>query len=85
MSFSLSHGVLAATAIAGVVLAAEPDSAHARHHRHNHRQAVVVVAPFTHVETRRFARVAVDAPFASVRVGRGVHVRAPFVNLWIPR
>lgn len=44
----------------------------------------VVEAPYTRVETR--GRVIVDAPYAHVYVGRGhgVHVRAPFVNLWVP-
>ncbi len=54
-----------------------------RHRGYRHRR--VVRAPFTRVETGR--RVIVDAPFASVYVNRrhGVHVRAPFVNLWVPR
>jgi hypothetical protein len=44
-----------------------------------------VDAPFTRVE-RRGRRVAVDAPFASVRKGRyGTWVRAPFVDLYVPR
>lgn len=35
---------------------------------------------------RHYSRpVIVDAPFTHVYVGRGVHVRAPFVNLWVPR
>jgi hypothetical protein len=46
----------------------------------------VVDAPFAYVETGPRGRVAVDAPFASVRVGRrGTWVRAPFVNLFVPR
>lgn len=86
MSFSRSHGILACTAMAAAALAAAPASAHSRFDRHNHHRHVAVVdAPFSRVETRRYARVAVDAPFASVRIGRGVHVRAPFVNLWVPR
>lgn len=59
-----------------------------RNHRRNHRYdgPVVVDAPFTYVETGYRRRVAVDAPFTSVRVHRGgVWVRAPFVNLWVPR
>ena len=52
-------------------------------HRHHHREHSVE-APFTEVETGR--RVVVDAPFAHVTVDRhGRHIRAPFVNLWIPR
>ncbi len=51
-----------------------------RHHRRHHS----VDAPYTRVEAGR--RVIVDAPFASVYVGReGRHIRAPFVNLWVPR
>ncbi|MEM1372372.1 MAG: hypothetical protein AAGG72_09135 [Pseudomonadota bacterium] len=43
-----------------------------------------VDAPYTRV--RRRGRVAVDAPFAQVRRSRrGVRVRAPFVDLYIPR
>lgn len=58
---------------------------HHRHHRHVH-DGVVVDAPFTRVETRGYRRVAVDAPFTGVRVHRrGVWVRAPFVNLYVPR
>ncbi len=50
-----------------------------RHHRERY-----VVAPFTDVETGR--RVVVDAPFAHVTVDRhGRFIRAPFVNLWVPR
>lgn len=53
-----------------------------RHHHHGHDHTVD--APFTHVETGR--RVVVDAPFAHVTVDRyGRHIRAPFVNLWLPR
>ena len=45
-----------------------------------------VRAPFTRVETGYRGRVAVDAPFASVRTGpRGTWVRAPFVNIFVPR
>lgn len=52
--------------------------------RRHHRGRRHVDAPYTHVETGR--RVVVEAPFASVYVGRrGRHIRAPFVNLWIPR
>lgn len=59
---------------------ADEDDNHRRWYRpHRH-----VDAPFTHVETGR--RVIVEAPFASVYVGRhGRHVRAPFVDLWVPR
>lgn len=56
-----------------------------KRHRHHHRD-VLVEAPFTRVETRRHRRVAVDAPFTSVRVHRrGVWVRAPFVDIYVPR
>lgn len=57
---------------------------HKRYHRHMH-DGVNVEAPFTSVETRHHRHVAVDAPFTSVRVHRrGVWVRAPFVNLFVP-
>ena len=62
-----------------------------RHHRHAHHfdyddDDGVVRAPFTYVDARSSGRVAVDAPFTSVRVGRhGVWVRAPFVDLFVPR
>ena len=43
-----------------------------------------VRAPFTSVDTGRGTHV--DAPFATVHTdGSGTYVRAPFVNLWIPR
>jgi hypothetical protein len=43
-----------------------------------------VRAPFTEVDTHRGTWVA--APFARVYSGRhGTRVRAPFVNLWVPR
>ncbi len=55
-----------------------------RRYRHN-KGDVVVEAPFTYVETGRHHHTAVDAPFTSVRVGRrGVWVRAPFVDLYVP-
>ena len=42
-----------------------------------------VHAPFTHVNNRT---TDVDAPFAAVRTSRhGVWVRAPFVNLFVPK
>lgn len=57
-----------------------------RHRRHHHRHGDaygVVEAPFTRVEHGR--RVVVDAPFAHVYSGyEGSHIRAPFVDLWIP-
>lgn len=59
---------------------------HSRYDRRYNDRVVHVDAPFTTVETRRYRYTAVDAPFASVRVhGRGVWVRAPFVNLYVPR
>lgn len=66
------------------------DSHHRRHYgRHHRHHRHVVDAPFTRVETNHAnsrRRVIVDAPFAHVSVGRrGRHVRAPFVDLWLPR
>jgi hypothetical protein len=59
------------------------DARHSRRRYHRHHSHVVD-APFTRVETGR--RVVVDAPFAHVTVNRhGRHIRAPFVNLWLPR
>jgi hypothetical protein len=56
-----------------------------RYHR-RYRERTYVRAPFTRVETRGYRATAVDAPFASVRVGRrGTWVRAPFVDLFVPR
>lgn len=55
-----------------------------KHHHHRRDYERHVDTPFTHVETGRHTFV--DAPFAMVYVGRhGRYVRAPFVNLWIPR
>jgi hypothetical protein len=52
--------------------------------RYRNRGGVVVDGPFARVDAGD--PVVVDAPFAHVRVGRGrVRVRAPFVNLSIPR
>jgi hypothetical protein len=54
------------------------------HRRHHHGRSHIVDAPYTHVESGR--HVAVDAPFTTVYVGRrGRYVRAPFVELWLPR
>lgn len=45
-----------------------------------------VRAPFTRVRTRGSRWTSVDAPFASVRVRPwGTWVRAPFVDLYVPR
>lgn len=88
-------GTVAAPLTAMQQAAARQDSAvvkvHRRSYRHRHytgrhyhRRTRVVEAPFTYVESGR--RVLVEAPFATVYVGRhGRYVRAPFVNLWIPR
>lgn len=54
------------------------------HRRHHQGRNHIVDAPYTHVESGR--HVAVDAPFTTVYVGRrGRYVRAPFVELWLPR
>lgn len=72
---------LASPAAAGPIIQVHVHRHHTR--RHHHRRHVVD-APFTRVETGR--RVVVDAPFAHVRVNRrGRHIRAPFVDLWLPR
>ena len=56
-----------------------------RRYASNYDGVTVVDAPFTTVETGYRHRVAVDAPFTSVRAGhRGVWVRAPFVDLYVP-
>ena len=56
-----------------------------RYHRHYDRD-VVVDAPAAYVDTRGHRRVWVDAPFAAVRVHpRGVWIRAPFVDIYVPR
>lgn len=55
-----------------------------RRHHHGYGRDVEVDAPTTYVESGR--HVVVEAPFTSVYVGRhGRHIRAPFVDLWIPR
>lgn len=62
-------------------------NSHRYAHKH-HRRTHIVDAPFTRVETgHRYRRgVLVDAPFAFVTVGRrGRYIRAPFVDLWLPR
>lgn len=61
---------------------------HGHHYGYkHHRRTRVVNAPFTYVEKGYGRRgVLVDAPFAFVHTERrGRYVRAPFVNLWIPR
>lgn len=61
---------------------------HARRSTYKHHRGTrVVEAPFTYVEKGYGRRgVLVDAPFAFVRTERrGRYVRAPFVDLWIPR
>lgn len=53
-------------------------------HRHYDRDDEHVRAPFTSVDTGGATHV--EAPFATVHNDRyGTYVRAPFVNLWIPR
>jgi hypothetical protein len=59
-------------------------------HRHRHRgyayRGTYVRAPFTRVKTRGNRWTSVDAPFASVRVRPwGTWVRAPFVDIYVPR
>lgn len=76
-----------ATSVDVVTYRADAADTHVyRRHHHHTRDGVLVEAPFTTVDTRYHRSVAVDAPFTSVRVhGGGVWVRAPFVNLWVPR
>jgi hypothetical protein len=83
-------------AAAGPISAAQGESAHEgavelvrdghwRRRNRGYYDDYYVDAPFTRVE-RRGRRVAVDAPFASVRKGRyGTWVRALFVDLYVPR
>lgn len=55
-------------------------------HRRYYRGDRYVRAPFTRVRTRGWRSTSVDAPFTSVRVRpHGVWVRAPFVNIYVPR
>lgn len=71
------------TSVSSLVVQVHQDWRHGdrRWHRDDH-----VHAPFTHVETRRGRSTEVHAPFAAVRSERrGVWVRAPFVNLYVPR
>lgn len=76
-------GIKAAAGQESAVIKVHRRSYHHHHHRH-YRRDRVVEAPFTYVETGR--RVVVEAPFTTVYVGRrGRYVRAPFVNIWIPR
>jgi len=57
-----------------------------RPYRRRYKNRNYVRAPFTRVETRGYRWTSVDAPFASVRVRRhGTWVRAPFVDLYVPR
>ena len=61
---------------------------HRKHAHKHHRRHRIVEAPFARVDTGYGRRrgVQVDAPFAFVSVGRqGRYVRAPFVDLWVPR
>ena len=45
-----------------------------------------VRAPFTSVDTNKQQGTQVEAPFTSVQTDdRGPHVRAPFVDLFVPR
>ncbi len=45
-----------------------------------------VRAPFTSVDTSKDKGTQVQAPFTSVETDdRGTHIRAPFVDLFVPR
>jgi hypothetical protein len=62
------------------------DRDYRRHYHRRYKSRSYVRAPFTRVETRGYRWTSVDAPFASVRVRRhGTWVRAPFVDLYVPR
>ena len=78
-----------ASAAPGLVAMPEADTAVVQEagyykRRWRYRDGAYVRAPFTEVDTHRDTWVA--APFARVYSGRrGPGVRAPFVNLWVPR
>jgi len=74
--------VLDAPAHAQLLQQVDSDRYYWRHHRHG--RSVHVREPFTSVDVDGGTHV--EAPFASVHVGRyGTWVRAPFVNLFVPR
>jgi hypothetical protein len=76
----------AASAVVQIHDAWDDDRYYERRHYRRYKGRSYVRAPFTRVETRGYRRTSVDAPFASVRVRRhGTYVRAPFVDLYIPR
>lgn len=82
-----NFGVIAIT-LTLTALAASPAMAHRTKtwHRWHSAHTVTVDAPFARIATRRHTATAVDAPFTAVRSDRrGVWVRAPFVNLYVPR
>ena len=55
-----------------------------RRHYYRDYDGEHVRAPFASVDTGPGTRV--EAPFATVHTdGRGTYVRAPFVDLWVPR
>lgn len=62
---------------------------HYRKRYHKHRKYRGYKRRYRHRHHRRSRRrggpVIVDAPFTHVYVGRGVRVRAPFVDIWVPR
>lgn len=90
-----SRPALAGASNNGIIKVHSKDKHHsksAKRHAHrngykHHRRTRVVAAPFTYVEKGYGRRgVLVDAPFAFVRTGRrGRYIRAPFVDIWIPR
>jgi hypothetical protein len=60
------------------------DDGDKRYWRYPHGRSVHVREPFTAVDVDPGTHV--EAPFASVHVGRyGTWVRAPFVDLFVPR
>lgn len=85
-----SAGPLAGAKTANLAGAGD-DLRHAVHYRkryHKHRKYRGYKRRYRHKHRRHYRRrgpVIVDAPFTHVYVGRGVRVRAPFVDIWVPR
>ena len=75
---SVDHKVSAQSGVVQLV------GSKSKHRRHYDDDDVHVRAPFAFVDVDDGTYV--EAPFTSVHKDRyGTHVRAPFVDLWIPR